>query len=135
MVKKKIDTELETYNIGGGVTAETREFYGRLKNRAIVQLRGIQGSLPDFEKELEEIDAAILSAFKPQRFDGHEGREVQLIKQFERSCGLLTKHMGIQHPEKLTVRKYYMRLEDLKQQFKDNQPQKHANGRRTNINK
>ena len=134
MVKKKNDTELETYGIGG-IAPETREFYGKLKSRALLQLRGIQGKLKDYEKQVAEIDEMIVSAFRPQKFDGVEGREVQLIKQFERACGLLTKHMGIQHPEKLTVRKYYMRLEDLKQQFKDNQPQKHANGRRTNINK
>lgn len=108
-----------------------------MKNRTIIELQGIQGNLPDYEKEVALIDKAILATFKPQKFDGHDGREVQLIKQFERSCGLLTKHMGIQNPEKLTVRKYYMRLEDLKQQFKDNQPKQHAhNGsRRTGINK
>ncbi len=125
MGKKKINAELETYNLGG-VTPETREYYGKLKSRTITQLKGIQGSLPDYERQLEQIDESILAMFRPQKFDGHEGREVQLIKQFEKSCGLLTRHMGIQNPEKLTVRKYYMRLEDLKQQFKDNQPTKHA---------
>lgn len=111
------------------------EFYGRLKNRAIAQLRGIQRTLPNYEKEIAQLDEMIISTFKPQRFDGYNGREVQLIKQFERACGLLTKHMGIQKPEKLTVRKYYMRLEDLKQQFKDSQPKQHAkNGRRSNFN-
>ena len=101
-----------------------------------MQLQGIQGKLPDYEKEVAMIDKAILATFKPQKFEGQDGREVQLIKQFERSCGLLTKHMGIQNPEKLTVRKYYMRLEDLKQQFKDAQPKQHAhNGRRSNIHK
>ncbi len=108
-----------------------------MKNRAIVQLQGIQGNLPNYETELALIDKAILSTFKPQKFEGQDGREVQLIKQFEKSCGLLTKHMGIQNPEKLTVRKYYMRLEDLKQQFKDSQPkqQAHNGSRRTNPNK
>jgi len=120
---------LETYNIGG-VSPETREFYGRLKNRALTQLRGIQGTIPDYEKEIAQIDEMILSTFKPQKFDGYDGREVQLIKQFEKSCGLLTKHMAIQKPEKLPVRKYYMRLDDLKQQFKDAQPKQKINGSR-----
>ena len=70
----------------------------------------------------------ILQAFKPQKFDGYDGREVQLIRQFEKTCGLLTKHMAIQNPEKLTVRKYYMRLADLKDQFKEGQPKQKMNG-------
>jgi len=106
-----------------------------VKNRAITQLQGIQGNLPDYEKEVAQIDEMILSTFKPQKFDGSDGREVQMIKQFEKACGLLTKHMGIQTPEKLSVRKYYMRLADLKEQFKDNQPQQQQkNGRRAHIN-
>lgn len=136
MGKKKIDTELETYNIGGGVSPETREFYGRLKNRTLVQLRGIQGKQPDYEKEVATIDEMLTATFKPQKFDGYDGREVQLIKQFEKSCGLLTKHMGVQEPEKLSVRRYYMRLADLREQFKENTQPKQKNGsRRTDIHK
>jgi hypothetical protein len=124
-----MDSELETYALGG-VTPETREYYGKLKSRAILQLRGVQGLEKSYEKEVEAIDEILMAVHKPQRFDGSEGREVQLIKQFERTCGLLTKHMGVQSPEKLTVRKFYMRLADLKEQFKEQQPKQRLNGKR-----
>lgn len=81
-------------------------------------MQGVQGKAPEYEKDVAEIDEQMLDAFKPQRFDGYEGREVQFIKQFEKACSLLTKHMGIQNPEKMATRKFYLRLEDLKEQFK-----------------
>ncbi len=100
-----------------------------MKARTLKVLQGIQGKAEGYEKEVAEIDEAIFDMFKPIRYDGGDGKEVQFVKQFEKACSLLTKHMNIQQPEKLPTRKFYLRLADLKEQFKPE-----TNGRQKRVN-
>lgn len=119
-VKKKIDTELETYKLAGGISPETVDYYSKLKRRVEVICKGIQGKMKGYEKEVEEIDRLILNIVKPQRYGE---KEVELIQAFDKNCLMLTKHMNIQRPERLPLRKFLTALKDLREQLKPNKNQ------------
>lgn len=81
----------------------------------IVQCQGVQGKLKGYEKEVAEIDEMILSLIKPERW---AEKETELIRNFDKNCIALTKHLNIQEPKRMPVREFLGALQELKEYLK-----------------
>lgn len=97
---------------------ETSSYYHNLKKRTIAICEGVQGKLKDYEQEVRQIDEMILSLFKPERY---AEKETELIRNFDKNCIALTKHLNIQEPKRLPVREFLGAMQELKELMK---PQK-----------
>ena len=117
-VKKKIDEELNLYFPGQFDDAAVKEYYDRLKSRALLQLDSIIRD-KDNRIEIERIDNFLLSLSKPKLFSGKESAEIKYDRQFEDMCLFLTceLHLGI---EKITVLQFYNSFDYIKKQRKKN---------------
>lgn len=71
--------------------------------------------MKDYEREVQEIDEMILSLQKPERY---ADRETELIRNFDKNCIALTKHLNIQEPKKLPVREFLGAMQELKELLK-----------------
>jgi len=89
-----------------------------IKERTKAILEGIlTGNLTEQEKQVAKIDAYLLSAHNPNRYDGHSGLEVRMKKGFDETC-LAIETQGIETPHLLTVRKFYSAIEMCKKTSK-----------------
>lgn len=104
--------------MAGSVSNETSAYYHNLKKRVIVQCQGVQGKLKGYENEVAEIDQMILSLMKPERW---AEKETELIRNFDKNCVALTKHLNIQEPKRMPVREFLGAMQELKELLK---PQK-----------
>lgn len=115
-LKKKLLSELSTcFPTLSGSGKET-EYYSKLKNKITFQLRKIQGF--EVDKQLKVIDDYLLRMAMPKNFAGINGLEIKQKKEFQQACALISQHMNISEPQKLTVFGFYSRLEILKKQLK-----------------
>lgn len=114
-LKKKLSLELSTCFPSSNVGKE-RDYFTQIKNRTIFALRRIRGI--EVDKKIRSIDDYLLRLMKPQNFAGLQGLEVKAKKDFQNACGLISQHLNITEPEKLTVFGFYSRLEILKKQLK-----------------
>lgn len=110
-----MEQELEAYRLSGGLSPEISSYYHKLKKRTLVICAGVQGKLEGYEKEVSEIDEMILSMIKPERYAEKEGL---FIINFDKNCNALTKHLNIQNPEKMPVRRFLGAMQDLKEYLK-----------------
>lgn len=96
--------------------SSTKDYYSQIKNRAIFTLRKIQGS--DTDKQIKSIDNYLLRLLRPSNYAGAKGLEVSMKKEFENLCTLISQHLNVSNPQKLSVFAFYSRLETLKKQLK-----------------
>lgn len=113
-VKKKLDTELETYFPSDFNNAKQKELYDKLKQRTIIILHGIiEGK--NTSEEVAEIDSHLFSLHKPKSFIGPESAEVKCDKQFETSCMIISQKTGMKAKE-MTVLEFYSALSNIEKQ-------------------
>lgn len=115
-----MEQELEAYKLSGGVSPETVTYYHNLKKRTIAICEGVRGRLKNYEQEVKQIDEMILSLFKPERW---ADRETDLIRNFDKNCIALTKHLNIQEPKRLPVREFIGAMQELKELLKPSKRQ------------
>ena len=113
-LKKKVDTELETYFPAEFNNVKQKEAYDKLKQRALLILDGIKNGVSN-AKEIEVLDLSLLSLHKPKSFIGLDSAEVKFDKQFETTCLVIAKEVGLD-PKAMTVLQFYSAVEHLKQQ-------------------
>lgn len=113
-LKKKVETELETYFPGDFTSPKEKEFYDTLKNRTLLVLQSVATGADNSER-INEIDAKMLSSYKPKTFMGSESVEVKYDKQFESTCLLISQKTNMD-ARKMTVFQFYNALENIKSQ-------------------
>lgn len=113
-IKKKINDEMEVFFPSIVNNANVKEFYTKLKQKTLLQIKEITGELPAQDEAIEKIDKYLLSLFPPKVYGGSEGVEVIMVKGFEDSCQLLQQMKIEANPRKLTVLAFYRALENAK---------------------
>lgn len=114
-VKKKLESELETYFPSEFCSAKEKEVYDKLKQRTILVLQGIIEEGKDISTEVAEIDDFLFSLHNPKSFVGPASVEVKYEKQFETSCMLISQKTGMT-AKKMTVLEFYNTLNNIGKQ-------------------
>lgn len=114
-LKKKVQTELVLYFPAEFNSAKNKEAYDQIKRRTLLVLEGIETE-KDMAEEIEKIDAAIFSGYKPKVFAGTESVEIEHDKGFETSCLLISQELHIE-AKALTTLAFYSALETIKKQI------------------
>lgn len=117
-VKKKIDEELNLYFPDQFDDASVKEYYDRLRKRALLQLNAIIEE-NDNEREINIIDDFLLTFIRPRIFSGKKSVEIEYDKQFESMCLLLTKELSI-NIANTSVLQFYNAFEYLKTKKRNN---------------
>lgn len=114
-VKKKLDTELETYFPSEfGNSAKEKEVYDKLKQKTILKLEGIIND-HDNSEQINKIDDFLFSLYKPKNFSGQSSVEIKYDKQFETACMYISQETSM-NAKKMTVLEFYNTLGELKRQ-------------------
>ena len=113
-VKKKLESELETYFPSEFGSTKEKEVYDKLKQRTILVLQGIVED-KDTSTEVVEIDDFLFSLYSPKSFIGSASAEVKYEKQFETSCMLISQKTGMT-AKKMTVLEFYNTLTNIGKQ-------------------
>lgn len=117
-VKKKIDQELNLYFPGNFDDASVKEYYDKIRNRALLQLDAIIRDVDNDEK-IDKIEEFLLTLAKPKVFSGKDSVEIKYDKQFEEMCLFLKQELSVE-PQDMTVLQFYNSFEYLKKQKKPN---------------
>lgn len=114
--KKKIDTELRLYFPSLFDDSQTKEYYNKLKRRAMLQLENITEIIEEMEKHsdsaIKKISSEIITFSKPKQFGGKQGIEISYDKEFESSCIVIGSELHLD-AKGMTVMAYYQALEFL----------------------
>ncbi len=114
-VKKKLDTELETYFPNEfGNSAKEKEVYDKLKQKTLLVLDGIINDKNNSE-QITKIEDSLFSLYKPKNFFGSKSVEVQYDKQFETACMYISQETSM-NAKNMTVLEFYNTLAELKKQ-------------------
>lgn len=113
-LKKKIDSDLSIY-FKSTEDSKTKEYYGQLKQRILLQIKGITTD-EEITTELEDVENSLIMFFKPQRFQGG-AVEVDFDKNFEDMCLILSQNLSVE-PKKMNVLEFYNSFEYLKKSIK-----------------
>lgn len=114
-LKKKVNTELETYFPGDFISPKEKDVYDKLKQRTLLVLDNIINNTNNSEK-IELLDAAIFNAYSPKLYVGPESVEIKYDKQFESACLLIAQKTSID-AKKMTVLQFYNAVDNIKQQL------------------
>lgn len=113
-IKKKVETELDTYFPSEFTNAKDKEAYDNIKRRALLILNSIiTGN--DNAKLVQEIDDAMLNLYKPKSFIGSQSVEIEYDKQFETACLILLQKTGA-NANNLTTLQFYNSMQVIKKQ-------------------
>lgn len=116
--KKKLDDELQVYFPKLLDNATVKEYYDKLKNRALLTIKKIVSELSGTEEEqLAKLTDELILFSDPQTFSGPESLEIQQDKQFENACLAISQHTHTD-PKKFTVLEYYNALFFIQEQSK-----------------
>lgn len=118
-IKKKLETELTTYFPDLFASSEVKEYYNLLKEKAIILSE--QFKQKDFgykAKELEELEAKILTFSDPSTFTGSKSLEIMTERQYQDSCLVLSKELNLV-ASKCTVLEFYNALMFVRDQQKE----------------
>jgi hypothetical protein len=109
--------------------AKEKEFYTSLNKRTILTLKSIAEKAKDkYKEKIAEIDDFLMGMARPQKFYGAESSEVLFIKNFEKSCVILSQHVS-RDPKKMTVLEYMETSAILKKQLKQKEKNAKKNKR------
>lgn len=114
-LKKKVITELETYFPGDFVNPKEKDTYDKLKQRTLLVLDSIINGT-DNSKQIEAIDAIMLSMYSPKSYIGSNSVEIKYDKQFESTCLLIAQKTSM-NAKKMTVLQFYNAIDNIKQQL------------------
>lgn len=113
-VKKKLDSELETYFPADFENARRKEVYDKLKQKTILRLQGIIEDR-DYSDPINEIDEYLFSLYRPKAFTGKNSIEIKYDKQFESACMLISQEAGMKAKD-MTVLEFYTTIGNLNKQ-------------------
>lgn len=113
-VKKKLNTELETYFPAEFSNVKEKEVYDKLKQRTILVLQGIANDT-DTSKEVADIDSYLFSLHTPKSFAGANSVEIKYDKQFETTCLLISQKTNMT-AKTMTVLEFYSALSNIEKQ-------------------
>lgn len=114
-LKKKLSTELETYFPENFDSAKEKETYDKIKQRTILQLKGIIED-KDYANEIADIDLSLLKSYKPGVFIGKDSFELKYDKQFESLCMLVGQKANLD-AKQMTVLQFYTTIGNIKKQL------------------
>lgn len=114
-LKKKLQTELETYFPAEFDSAKEKETYNRLKQRTVLVLQGIAEDI-DTSDEVAAIDEFLFGLYKPQQFTGKDSAEIRYDKQFEGACLVISQKTNMD-ARKMTVLQFYTALDNVSKQI------------------
>lgn len=113
-LKKKVNSELETYFPGDFVDAREKGAYDKVKNRTLLILDSIIND-KDNTEQIEALDNTLLSMCNPKPFIGSESVEIKYDKQFESTCLLIAQKTSMD-AKKMTVLQFYNAIDNIKAQ-------------------
>lgn len=113
-IKKKVEEEMEAYFPTMTDSAVLKEFYDKLKLRALYVLREIIEGV-DLTEEIRKIDTFFLGQVKPDIFHGKDSKELKYQKEFEEMCFILNQKIN-KEAKSMTVIEFYTAFEMLKKQ-------------------
>lgn len=114
-LKKKLSTELETYFPENFDSAKEKETYDKIKQRTILQLKGIIED-KDYADKIADIDLSLLKSYKPGVFTGKDSFELKYDKQFESLCMLVGQKANLD-AKQMTVLQFYTTVGNIKKQL------------------
>lgn len=114
-LKKKVQTELETYFPKTFTSAREKEAYDQLKRRTLLVLDSVANERDNSDK-IAEIDDFMFKSYKPSNFSGIDSVEVSYDKQYTNMC-LLIGQRGHIDAQKMTVLQFYGMIEMIKAQI------------------
>lgn len=114
-LKKKLSTELETYFPDNFDSAKEKMMYEKIKQRTILQLKGIIED-KEYTEEIADIDLSLLKSYKPGIFTGKNSFELKYDKQFESLCMLVGQKANL-NAKQMTVLQFYTTVNNIKAQL------------------
>lgn len=123
--KKKLERELQVYFPNLFEISSVKEYYDKIKNRALLLIKQItEGLSPEEEQTLESLTTEIVLFTDPQSFSGPDSLEIQHDRQFENACLLIAQATGA-NAKGFTTLEYYNALLFIRDQNKKaNRPKK-----------
>lgn len=115
-VKKKIDQELVLYFPSQFDSGSVKEYYDRLREKALLQLDNIIRGSKNKDK-IDKIDDFLLSLAKPELFQGKASKEISFDKEFESMCIFLKGELTAD-PDNMNVMQFYSAFEHIKKRKK-----------------
>lgn len=113
-IKKKVEEEFELHFPSLTDSAILKEFYDRLKQRAIHVLRELIEGV-DLTEEIMKIDTYLLGQVKPDVFHGKNSKELRYQREFEEMCFILNQNIN-KEAKSMTVMEFYIAFKMLKKQ-------------------
>lgn len=111
-IKKKIDGEISLYFPGYSDDATSKEYYDKVRERALLQLDALLSG-KDNTESINKVEEFLVSLAKPKVFSGNKSVEIAYDKSFEDMCLFLKKETGAE-VDKMTVLQFYNAFEYLK---------------------
>lgn len=91
--------------------------YSYIKKRSLLVLDAIINS-EDKDNEINDIDTKLFEMISPKTFHGSGGLEIKLIRNFEKTCVMLTKYRLSTMPKSMTTLAFYESVEALNEIIK-----------------
>lgn len=113
--KKKIDYELSLYFPELFDSADQKEYFIRLKKRAMLMLEDIISGENNNAQEIEKITDYLVTSQAPPCFSGKDSVELQHDKNFEEMCLSMSRELNVQ-PKSFTVLEYYNAVSVLRKE-------------------
>lgn len=114
-LKKKLSTELESYFPDNFDSAKEKDVYEKIKQRTILQLRGIIEE-KEYADKIADIELSLLKSYKPRIFTGKDSFELKYDKQFESACMLIGQKANL-NAKSMTVLQFYTTLYNIQKQL------------------
>ena len=122
-VKKKLETELQTYFPSLFDSSSIKEYYNKLRERVILLLEDLGKEEKENREKIAQLADELILYTDPLIFSGSQGIEVQQDRQFENTCLVISQNIGTD-PKKFSVLEYYNALFFLQEQSKKNKTRK-----------
>lgn len=114
--KKKIDDELLAYFPAMFDNPDIKEYYNKMKERAMATLNAIIEPDGDFAA-VDRLTNELLTFTNPPDFNGPENVEIMCDKNFERMCLMLSQHCNID-AKKLSTLAFYTSFDYLRESLR-----------------
>lgn len=122
-VKKKLETELQTYFPSLFDSSSVKEYYNKLRERVLLVLEDLGKEEKENREKIAQLAEEIVLYTDPLVFSGSQGIEVQQDRQFENTCLAISQNTGAD-PKKFSVLEYYNALFFLQEQGKKHKTRK-----------
>ncbi len=111
-IKKKVDDELELYFPGYFDDTAVKEYYDKMRERALLQIDSIINN-KDNTTLINTIEDFLVNLAKPKTFSGNKSIEISYDKHFEEMCLYLKKETGAD-ADTMNVLQFYNAFEYIK---------------------